>query len=174
MYGKEIRNGKSHLNGYLAKNESIHMKQSAGILLYRRTQQITWFFLVHPGGPFFVNRQAGAWTIPKGEIIPPENPLDAAVREFAEETGIHLTGPFIPLRPVVQKGGKQVVCWAAEGDIDPEKLISNTFELEWPPHSGKRAVFPEIDKCGWFTLEEARPLINERQVPLLEELAALL
>ncbi|MFC3199308.1 NUDIX domain-containing protein [Parapedobacter deserti] len=146
------------------------MKQSAGILVFRRTASEIQFFLVHPGGPFFAKRDAGAWTIPKGEIIPPEEPLETAVREFEEETGIPLDGPFIPLNAVVQKGGKQVICWAVEADLNPESVVSNTFELEWPPRSGKRRSFPEIDKSGWFTLLDAKQLINERQVPLLEQL----
>lgn len=150
------------------------MKQSAGILLFRRVGQEVQFFLVHPGGPFFAKKNTGAWTIPKGEIIPPENPLDAAIREFEEETSVRPASPFIPLDPVMQKGGKQVLCWAAEGNLDPEKVISNTFELEWPPRSGKRVSFPEIDKSGWFTLAEAKQLINERQVPLLDQLMVLL
>ncbi|RQP18499.1 NUDIX domain-containing protein [Parapedobacter defluvii] len=150
------------------------MKQSAGILLFRRIGRGIQFFLVHPGGPFFVRKDAGAWTIPKGEIIPPENPLDTAIREFEEETGLCLPGPFIPLDAIVQKGGKYVFCWAMEGDLDPEKVVSNTFELEWPPRSGKRVSFPEIDKSGWFTLPEAKQLINERQISLLEQLIAFL
>lgn len=146
------------------------MKQSAGILLFRQINPEPEFFLVHPGGPFFAKKDVGAWTIPKGEIIPPENPLSTAVREFEEETGLRLTGPFIPLDAIVQKGGKQVLCWAVEGNLDPEKVISNTFELEWPPRSGKRVSFPEIDKSGWFTLAAAKQRINERQIPLLEQL----
>lgn len=150
------------------------MKQSAGILLFRRKSPDPQFFLVHPGGPFFAKKDNGAWTIPKGEIVPAENPLDTAIREFEEETGLRLSGPFIPLDAIVQKGGKHVFCWAVEGDLDPKKVVSNTFELEWPPRSGKRLSFPEIDKSGWFTLAEAKQLINERQIPLLERLMGLL
>lgn len=146
------------------------MKKSAGILLFRRTALGIQFFLVHPGGPFFAKKDAGSWTIPKGEIIPPEDPLETAVREFREETGTHLDGPFVPLDAIVQKGGKQVLCWAVEADLNPADVMSNTFELEWPPRSGKRVSFPEIDKSGWFTLREAKQLINERQIPLLEQL----
>ncbi len=146
------------------------MKQSAGILLFRRIGPEIQFFLVHPGGPFFVKKETGAWTIPKGEIIPPEEPLETAIREFEEETSFRLGGPFVPMSPVVQKGGKRVLCWAMEGDVDPEVIVSNTFELEWPPRSGNRVSFPEIDKSGWFTLQEAKQLINERQIPLLEQL----
>ncbi|PPK99944.1 NUDIX domain-containing protein [Parapedobacter indicus] len=150
------------------------MKQSAGILLFRRIDRKPQFFLVHPGGPFFAKKDAGAWTIPKGEIIPPESPLDTAIREFEEETGRRPVGPFIPLDAIVQKGGKHVLCWAVEGDLDPEKVVSNTFELEWPPRSGTKVSFPEIDKSGWFTLAEAKQLINERQVSLLEQLVMFL
>ncbi len=150
------------------------MKQSAGILLFRRINLDPQFFLVHPGGPFFAKKDAGAWTIPKGEIVPPESPLDAAIREFEEETGLRPRGPFVPLDAIVQKGGKQVLCWAVEGNLDPAKVVSNTFELEWPPRSGKRVSFPEIDKSGWFTLPDARQLINERQISLLEQLMEFL
>lgn len=150
------------------------MKKSAGILLFRRTKLETQFFLVHPGGPFFAKKDAGSWTIPKGETIPPEAPLETAVREFGEETGMRLDGPFVSLDTIVQKGGKQVLCWAVEADLNPEDVVSNTFELEWPPRSGKRVSFPEIDKSGWFTLREAKQLINKRQIPLLEQLVGLL
>lgn len=146
------------------------MKKSAGILLFRRTGLEIQFFLVHPGGPFFAKKGAGSWTVPKGEIIPPEAPLETAIREFEEETGMRFDGPFVPLDTIVQKGGKQVLCWAVEADLNPDDVVSNTFELEWPPRSGKRVSFPEIDKSGWFTLREAKQLINERQIPLLEQL----
>lgn len=146
------------------------MKQSAGILLFRKTDTSKEFFLVHPGGPFFRKKDAGWWTIPKGEILPAEQPLEAAVREFEEETGFRPKGPFIELKHIKQKGGKQVMCWAAEGDLGPETIVSNTFEIEWPPRSGKQATFPEIDRAGWFAFEEAQLLINERQIPFLEEM----
>ena len=149
------------------------MKQSAGILLFRKINNQIEFFLVHPGGPFFARKDKGWWTVPKGEFILPELPLSAAIREFKEETGSDLTGDFISLQPIVQKGGKQVLCWAVEGDIDPSKIISNTFEIEWPPRSGKMKVFPEIDKAGWFTKEEAKELINERQTAFINELVSL-
>ena len=150
------------------------MKQSAGILLFRKLNNQLEFFLVHPGGPFFVKKDKGWWTVPKGEIESTELPLSAAVREFKEETGSDLTGDFIPLQPVVQKGGKQVLCWALEGDIDPLKIISNTFEIEWPPRSGKMKAFPEIDKAAWFTKTEAIEQMNERQVAFVEELSGLI
>jgi predicted NUDIX family NTP pyrophosphohydrolase len=146
------------------------MKQSAGILLYRNTGTKTEFFLVHPGGPYFAKKDKGWWTIPKGELEPAEAPLDCAIREFKEETGYLPSAPFILLQTIIQKGGKKVFCWAAAGDLDPETITSNTFEIEWPPRSGKMKEFTEIDKAGWFTFEEAILLINERQAPLLEEL----
>src|SRR5690606_2511519 len=150
------------------------MKQSAGILLFRRMGSDPEFFLVHPGGPFFTRKDAGAWTVPMGEILLWEDPLKAALREFEEETGYHPSGPYIPLDAIVQKGGKQVMCWAAEGDLDPDTVASNLFELEWPPRSGKKVSFPEIDRSGWFSLREAKRLINERQRALLEQLNGLL
>lgn len=146
------------------------MKQSAGILLYRNIGTETEFFLVHPGGPYFAKKDNGYWTIPKGELEPAEEPLECAIREFKEETGYLPSAPFILLQTITQKGGKKVFCWAAAGDLDPETITSNTFEIEWPPRSGKMKEFTEIDKARWFNFEEAIVLINERQVPLLEEL----
>ena len=146
------------------------MKQSAGILLYRNIGTETEFFLIHPGGPYFAKKDNGYWTIPKGELEPDEEPLECAIREFKEETGYLPSAPFILLQTITQKGGKKVFCWAAAGDLDPETITSNTFEIEWPPRSGKMKEFTEIDKAGWFNFEEARVLINERQIPLLGEL----
>jgi predicted NUDIX family NTP pyrophosphohydrolase len=148
------------------------LKQSAGILLYRRTGAENQFFLVHPGGPFFAKKNEGWWTVPKGELLPDEQPLDAAIREFEEETGYKPQPPFTPLQPIVQKAGKQVQCWAAMGDLDAQTITCNTFEMEWPPKSGKQKSFAEIDKAGWFNLAEAKVLINDRQVAFLEELVA--
>jgi predicted NUDIX family NTP pyrophosphohydrolase len=145
-------------------------KQSAGVLLYRRMGETIEVFLVHPGGPFWKNKDTGVWTIPKGEFSNEEPALDAAVREFREETGHTLKGPFQPLSPVRQKGGKRVFAWAAPGDLDSEKIVSNTFELEWPRRSGKQQTFPEVDKGGWFSLADARNIINPAQIALLEEL----
>uniref|UniRef100_A0ABP8B2V5 NUDIX domain-containing protein n=1 Tax=Pedobacter jeongneungensis TaxID=947309 RepID=A0ABP8B2V5_9SPHI len=145
------------------------MKQSAGILLYKKTDQHIEFFLVHPGGPFFAKKDLGFWTIPKGELNENEAPLAAAIREFAEETGKNLSGDFIELSPVVQKGGKKVLCWAIAGDIDAESIVSNAFEIEWPPRSGKKQSFAEVDKAAWFTYNEAVKHINERQIALLDE-----
>jgi predicted NUDIX family NTP pyrophosphohydrolase len=146
-------------------------KKSAGILLYRKVKKAWEVLLVYPGGPFFSGKDLGNWTIPKGEFTEEEDPLQAAIREMEEETGFRPEGEFIELTPIKQKSGKMVYCWALESELDPSTIVSNTFELEWPPKSGKRKTFPEIDKAGWFTFEEARPKINERQVALLEELA---
>lgn len=148
------------------------MKQSAGILLYRNTGTEPEFFLVHPGGPFFAKKNEGWWTIPKGELLPDEAPLDCAIREFEEETGHQPSPPFKPLQPITQKGGKQVLAYAAKGDLNPETITCNTFTIEWPPKSGTMKAFPEVDKAGWFTLEEAKTLINERQAAFLEEVIA--
>ena len=145
-------------------------RQSAGILLYRWTTGTLEVFLVHPGGPFWKNKDAGSWTIPKGEFENEEPALDAAIREFREETGFTLKGHFQPLSPIRQKGGKRVFAWALAGDLDPAKISSNTFELEWPRHSGRQQTFPEVDKGGWFTLTAARDIINPAQIALLEEL----
>jgi len=146
------------------------MKQSAGILLFRRKGQDIEFFLVHPGGPFFAKKDLGFWTVPKGELNENEEPIVAAVREFAEETGEILLGEFIELLPVVQKGGKKVLCWAVEGELDPSAIVSNLFEIEWPPRSGKKQTFAEVDKAGWFSYSEAITHINEKQIALLDEL----
>jgi predicted NUDIX family NTP pyrophosphohydrolase len=147
-------------------------KESAGLLLYRLTDGAVEVFLVHPGGPFWKNKDAGAWTIPKGEPNPGEDRLAAAIREFAEETGTTLRGEFRALPAIRQAGGKWVHAFAIEGDLDPAAIVSNEFEMEWPPRSGKRARFPEIDRGAWFELDEARRRINKGQAPLLDALAA--
>ena len=149
------------------------LKQSAGILLYKLPDGILRVFLVHPGGPFFRKKDEGAWSIPKGEYLVDEDPLAAAKREFEEEVGKPVTGNFVKLQPVKQKSGKVVHAWAAEGDIDHENITSNNFEIEWPPRSGKRASFPEIDRAGWFTIDEAKLKINPGQVKLIEQLQHL-
>jgi len=149
-------------------------KQSAGILLYRSIDHEIEVLLVHPGGPFFKNKDAGAWTIPKGEFEESEDPLAAAIREFKEETGFMLKGEFIPLSPIRQKGGKIVYAWATEGDIDADKVKSNFFEIEWPPKSGKQQSFPEIDKAGWFTISKAKDKLNSSQIALLDQLSEML
>ncbi len=145
-------------------------KQSAGLLLYRHRQGKLEVFLVHPGGPFYVHKDAGAWSIPKGEYGPEEEPLAAARREFNEETGFIAAGPFLPLTPLKQKSGKLIQAFASEGEADPEKLTSNTFPLEWPPHSGKIQEFPEVDRAAWFPLEEAAEKIHPGQAGFLREL----
>ena len=149
-------------------------KQSAGILLYRNISNQLQVFLVHPGGPFFKNKDAGAWSIPKGEFLGDEEPLLAAKREFFEETGKAVDGEFIKLSSIKLKSGKTVHAWAVEGDIDHETIISNVFEIEWPPRSGKTASFPEVDKAGWFDVVEAMVKVNVAQVKLIEELAGIL
>ena len=146
------------------------MKRSAGILLYRRQGKATEVFLVHPGGPFWKNRDDGAWTVPKGAIEPGEEPLVAARREFAEETGFTVDGDFAELGDFKQPGGKHVLVWAVEGDCDPAKLVSNEFEMDWPPRSGKRLRFPEVDRGGWFGLDEAREKLLIGQRPMLDSL----
>jgi len=146
------------------------MKESAGLLLYRRIEDKLEFLLVHPGGPFFARKNEGFWTIPKGEPIGDEDRFITAQREFEEETGFKPKGKFTQLAPIIQKGGKKVMCWALEMDCDPSKLISNTFEIEWPPRSGKMKSFPEIDRAEWFVYEVAIKFINEKQIALLDEL----
>ena len=145
-------------------------KTSAGLLLYRIHNCALEFLLVHPGGPFWKYKDAGAWTIPKGEIDDNEEPLTAAIREFEEEIGFEPTGPFVELTPVKQKGGKIVQAWAFAGDCDPTQIKSNTFSMEWPPKSGKQAEFPEVDRAEFFSVEAAKTKINPGQIPLLEEL----
>ena len=148
--------------------------KSAGILLFRRSHGELEVLLAHPGGPFWQRRDDGSWTIPKGEIGAGEDPLDAARREFLEETGVAAEGEAMPLAPCRQRSGKIVYAWAVEGDLDANALRSNTFTMEWPPRSGKQAEFPEIDRAAWFPLEEARRKILPGQAPLLSELAARL
>jgi predicted NUDIX family NTP pyrophosphohydrolase len=148
------------------------MKLSAGILVYRQEDDGLRVLLAHPGGPFWRNKDAGAWSIPKGEIAEGEDHLGAAVREFEEETGIGLSGDFLPLGEIKQKGGKVVRAWAHEAAIDPHAIKSNTFEIEWPPRSGRRESVPEIDRAEWFDLAEARQKILPSQVPLLDRLVA--
>src|SRR5215217_560880 len=146
------------------------MRKSAGILLYKITNDSTEFFLVHPGGPFWKGKENGAWSIPKGEYPEDEEPLSAAKREFEEETGKKITGNFIELQPIKQKGGKLVYAWAVEGDINAAAIISNSYKMEWPYKSGKWQNYPEVDKAGWFTAEEARQKINPAQAALIDEL----
>jgi predicted NUDIX family NTP pyrophosphohydrolase len=149
-------------------------KQSAGLLMYRRRAGELEFLLVHPGGPFWKAKYAGAWTIPKGEIEEGEDALAAAKREFEEELGFKLEGEFIELMPIKQKSGKRVQAWAFEGDCDTSQIKSNTFTMEWPPRSGKMSEFPEVDRAAFFDLREAKEKINPAQVALLEELGTKL
>jgi predicted NUDIX family NTP pyrophosphohydrolase len=146
------------------------MKKSAGILLFKKSGKDLHFFLVHPGGPFWKNKDVGAWSIPKGEYPETEDSLLAAQREFFEETGCRIEGKFIQLQPIQQKAGKQVLAWGVQGDIDPEQIVSNTFSIEWPYKSGKWKEFPEVDKAAWFSPSEAKKKINPAQVPLLDDL----
>ena len=148
-------------------------KISAGLVLYRRRGGELEFLLVHPGGPFWKNKDAGAWTIPKGEIEEKEDPLTAAQREFEEELGLPPKGSFTELRPVKQKSGKIVLAWAFAGDFDADNIKSNTFSIEWPPRSGRMAEFPEVDRAAFFNLAEAKTKINPAQIPLLEEVVRL-
>jgi len=132
------------------------------------------FFLVHPGGLFWKNKDIGAWTIPKGELEDEEDALETAKREFKEETGTTIDGNFITLTPVKQKAGKLVYAWAIQGNIDSEKITSNTFKIQWPPKSGKWVDLPEVDKAGWFSIEESKQKINPAQIPLIDELLELI
>jgi predicted NUDIX family NTP pyrophosphohydrolase len=147
-------------------------KRSAGLLMYRRSGGTLEVLLVHPGGPFWIKKDAGAWSIPKGEYEAGEEALAAAAREFQEETGLVARGPYTPLTPIRQQGGKVVEAWAFEGDCDAESLKSTTFSLEWPRGSGRRQEFPEVDRAGWFGLDEARRKILPAQAALLDELAS--
>lgn len=148
-------------------------KQSAGILLYRTDKKGTEFFLVHPGGPFWSKKDLNSWSIPKGELDQDEDPFEAAKREFEEETGARINGKFISLTPVKQKSGKIVHCFACEGDIDPSSFRSNIFEMEWPPKSGKKQSFPEVDRAEWFGTEMALKKIIEAQGAFILELLSL-
>lgn len=147
---------------------------SAGILLFRRGSAGVEVLLAHPGGPFWAKRDGGAWTIPKGLAEEGEDHLAAARREFAEETGVALEGPFIPLGSVRQKAGKVVHAWACEGDVDPAAVVSNMTRSEWPPRSGKWISYPEVDRCAWFRPAEARTRINPAQAELIDRLEAAL
>jgi predicted NUDIX family NTP pyrophosphohydrolase len=146
-------------------------KSSAGILLYRRKPQLE-VFLIHPGGPFWAKKDA--WSIPKGEYVEGEEPLAAAKREFAEETGWPVEGRFVALGQIRQPSGKQVTAWAVEGDFDPAKLVSNTCLVEWPPRSGKEIEIPEADRGAWFSIEAARKRIFRGQGTLLDRLVEAL
>jgi predicted NUDIX family NTP pyrophosphohydrolase len=148
--------------------------ESAGMLLFRRGLEGLEVFLAHPGGPFWKNKDAGAWTIPKGELNGGEEPLAAACREFQEETGIAPAEPYLPLGAIRQKAGKTVHAWAWEGDADAEAVTSNEIRTEWPRGSGRWLTFPEVDRCAWFTPDAARERINPAQAELIGRLQALL
>lgn len=149
-------------------------KESAGILMYRFCDSSIEVLLVHPGGPYWAKKDAGAWSIPKGELAANEDRLSAAKREFQEETGIRAEGNFIPLTTLKQPGGKLVHAWAVEGDCDAKKITSNTFSIEWPPRSGKHQAFPEVDRAEWFPIEVAKEKILKGQAGFLEELRRIL
>jgi len=148
-------------------------KVSAGILLYRRRDELE-VFLVHPGGPFWAKKDLGAWSLPKGEFGDGEDPLAAAVREFTEETGLPISGEFRALQPLRQPSGKTVLAWAVEGDCDPADLRSNLFSMEWPPRSGQQREFPEVDRASWFSIAEARRRIVAGQAAFIDQLVILL
>ena len=143
---------------------------SAGLLLYRRPGSAVEVLLVHPGGPFWRNKDLGAWSIPKGEAEAGEDLLEVARRELREETGLEVDGAFQPLTPVRQAGGKIVHAWAVAAEVDPGTIVSSTFEIEWPPRSGRQQTFPEVDRAAWFDADEARRRILSGQVPLIDEL----
>jgi predicted NUDIX family NTP pyrophosphohydrolase len=147
-------------------------KRSAGLLMYRFREEKIEVFLVHPGGPFWAGKDLGAWSIPKGEYADGEDPLAAARREFTEETGFatgfEAEGGFIGLGTVKQAGGKLISVWAVEGDCDPAKLVSNTCLIDWPPRSGRKLEIPEVDRGGWFGVDEARQRILKSQEPVID------
>ena len=145
------------------------VKRSAGLLVYRTSNGETEVFLVHPGGPFWAKKDAGSWSIPKGEFET-EEPLKAALREFEEETGQRISGDFVELKPVKQKGGKMVYAWAVEADVDAEEIKSNLFDMEWPPKSGVVKKYAEVDRAAWFGLEVARSKILASQAELIDQL----
>ncbi len=149
-------------------------RQSAGLLLFRRVAADIEVLLVHPGGPYWATKDEGAWSIPKGEFDQNEDPLDAARREFTEETGFAASGEIIQLETVRQPNGKFVHAWAIQGDFDPARLQSNTFSLEWPPKSGRQEQFPEVDRAVWFSMGAAKRKILKGQVPFLKQLQNIL
>ncbi len=142
--------------------------------MYRRKPNGVEVFLVHPGGPFFAKKDLGSWTIPKGEYLEDEQPLQAAIREFQEETGFPAAGIFLDLGSIKQAGGKIVSAWAFEGDCDPARLISNHCEIEWPPRSGRSIEIPEVDRGAWFSITKATEHIKQTQIPLLDRLSKTL
>jgi predicted NUDIX family NTP pyrophosphohydrolase len=149
-------------------------KRSAGLMMYRRRLRSLEVFLVHPGGPFFAKKDLGVWTVPKGEYLEGELPLEAAKREFQEETGFPVPETFLDLGSIKQAGGKIVFAWAFEGDCDPGKMISNHCEVEWPPRSGRLIEIAEADRGAWFSIYEAKERIKATQIPLIDRLAKAL
>jgi predicted NUDIX family NTP pyrophosphohydrolase len=150
------------------------MKTSAGVVVFRRGRQGVEVFLVHPGGPFWAKKDNGAWSIPKGELSSGEDSLEAARREFSEETGCDVQGEFISLNAVKQPSGKLIVAWAVEGDLDADAVKSNRFSMEWPPGSGRQEQFPEIDRAEWFPIDLARKKLLKGQLPFLDQIEDLL
>ena len=142
--------------------------------MYCRSQGVLEFFLVHPGGPFWAKKDAGSWSIPKGEYTPGEDPIEVAKREFEEETGFKAEGEFISLTPRKQPSGKIISAWAFEGDCNPSAIKSNTFLMEWPPRSGREQEFPEVDRGGWFSISDAKEKIIKGQIDFLDELSQIL
>lgn len=159
---------------FRSKSCAMATKQSAGILVHRKKDSCFEVFLVHPGGPFWKNKDEGAWSIPKGEFTDDEDALDAAKREFLEETGFPVSGNFVKLKPVKLKSGKKIFAWAIESDVDTMNVKSNFFEMEWPPKSGKLREFPEVDRAEWFEIERALQKINLGQASLIKELVEIL
>jgi predicted NUDIX family NTP pyrophosphohydrolase len=149
-------------------------KRSAGLIMYRWRDGHLEVFLVHPGGPFWASKDKCAWSIPKGEYADGEAPLEAAKREFFEETGFAPEGKFLELGSITQSGGKIVIAWAVEGNCNPDRLTSNRCQVEWPPRSGRLAEFPEVDRGGWFSIPAAREHILKSQEPFLNSLCAAL
>jgi predicted NUDIX family NTP pyrophosphohydrolase len=147
-------------------------RKSAGLLLFRRRARLE-VLLVHPGGPLWAKKDEGAWSIPKGEIDADEDPLNAAQREFEEELGSRVSGEFVTLAPIRQASGKLVYAWALESDFDTTSLTCGTFSMEWPPRSGRRQEFPEVDRAEWFTIDDAKRKINKAQIALLDQLSSL-
>jgi predicted NUDIX family NTP pyrophosphohydrolase len=153
---------------------ALTSRESAGLVLFRRRNEQIEVLLGHPGGPYWTGRHEGAWSIPKGGILPGEEPLHAAIREFTEETSFTPEGPFLPLGSIVQRSGKTVHAWAFEGDCDPASLVSIATTTEWPPRSHRMIEIPELDRAAFFPLQEARRLINVAQAELLGRLERLL
>jgi predicted NUDIX family NTP pyrophosphohydrolase len=173
MHSRRIR-GSPHSRGIgdprITQGRRTVPKRSAGLILYRHRSGDLQVLLVHPGGPYFAKKDAGAWSVPKGEYGDGEDPQAVALREFEEETGVRLSGPLLSLGEIRQAGGKRVTAFALAGDLNPATICSNRFEIEWPPRSGRRQSFPEIDEARWFTLDEARIRILAGQAPLLDRL----